>query len=86
MPYFVGKLLGTATHCDGELVVVSILNDYLIDLWKRQIGLIMGKHGLVSFIVYPDYIINNQERQTYEALLAHLAKLRSRVGGMDHRR
>jgi len=53
-----------------------ILNDYSIDLWKRQIDLVMDKHGLMSFITHPDYLRTTPERQTYETLLAHLARLR----------
>jgi hypothetical protein len=36
----------------------------------------MEKHGLMSFIVHPDYIGGDREREVYEALLKHLAHLR----------
>jgi hypothetical protein len=49
-------------------------------LWKQQINLIMEKHGLISFIVHPDYVGGTRERTVFEALLAHLADLRSEKG------
>ncbi len=53
-----------------------VLNDYSIDLWKRQIALITEKHGLVSFLVHPDYVITRRAKATYQALLGYLAQLR----------
>jgi len=76
MPYFVGKLLELPVTTTQDYPLFHILNDYSISLWKRQIDLIMGKHGLMSFIVHPDYIINSREQNVYRALLAHLAHLR----------
>jgi hypothetical protein len=76
MPYFVGKVLELPVTTTQDYSLFHILKDYSIDLWKRQIDLIMEKHGLISFIVHPDYITTPQERQTYEALLEHLAHLR----------
>jgi hypothetical protein len=36
----------------------------------------MEKHGLISFIVHPDYIIKARERHIYAELLAYLTDLR----------
>lgn len=80
MPYFVGKLLELPVTATQDYSLFHILNDYSIALWKRQIELIMEKHGLISFIIHPDYMIGVLERQTYEALLAHLASLREESG------
>jgi hypothetical protein len=56
------------------------LNDYSIDLWKRQIELITERHGLVNVIIHPDYSTTPRERRVFEQLLAHLAKLRDENG------
>lgn len=77
MPYFVGKVLELPVTTTQDYSLFHILNDYSIDLWKRQIDLIMEKHGLISFIVHPDYIISDRERQTYESLLGYLAQLKT---------
>ncbi len=76
MPYFVGDVLELPVTATQDYSLFHILQDYSIDLWKRQIDLIMEKHGLISFIVHPDYITAPRPRKTYETLLAHLAQLR----------
>lgn len=76
MPYFVGKILELPVTTTQDYTLFNILNDYSIDLWNKQIDLIMEKHGLISFIVHPDYVSRPRERVVYEALLAHLADLR----------
>ncbi len=76
MPYFVGKLLELPVTTTQDYSLFHILRDYSIDLWKRQIALIMEKHGLISFIIHPDYITDQAERGTYESLLSHLSGLR----------
>ena len=53
-----------------------ILGDYSLDLWKRQIDLILEKHGLVSFIVHPDYVVAERALSVYKPLLAYLSGLR----------
>ncbi len=80
MPYFVGKILELPVTTTQDYTLFNILNDYSTDLWKKQINLIMEKHGLMSFIVHPDYVGGSRERTVYEALLAHLADLRKENG------
>jgi hypothetical protein len=41
------------------------------------IELILEKHGLASFIIHPDYVIEERARNTYQALLVYLSKLRA---------
>jgi hypothetical protein len=76
MPYFLGELLELPVTTTQDYTLFRILNDYSIGLWKRQIELIMKKHGLISFIVHPDYIIESRERSIYEELLRHLVRLK----------
>ena len=80
MPYFVGNLLELPVTATQDYTLFHILQDYTIDLWKTQIELIMEKHGLLSFIVHPDYATTGPERKVYEALLSHLAELRETRG------
>jgi hypothetical protein len=60
-------------------MLFHIIKDYSIDLWKQQIERILGKNGLVSFIVHPDYIVGLAARSVYLNLLRHLRELRSRA-------
>ena len=80
MPYFVGGLLEIPVTTTQDYTLFHILSDYKADLWKTQIDLIMEKHGLLGFIVHPDYITTDRERKVYEGLLAHLAELRRKKG------
>ena len=80
MPYFIGNILELPVTTTQDYTLFNILNDYSIDLWKRQIDLIMEKHGLMSFIVHPDYVVNSRERSIYEQLLNHLRGLSKEKG------
>jgi hypothetical protein len=54
----------------------NILRDYSISLWKQQAKIIMNKHGCMSFIVHPDYVMQPRALGVYKALLAYLNQLR----------
>jgi hypothetical protein len=77
MPYFVGNLVELPVTTTQDYSLFHILRDHSIELWKQQIELIMAKHGLMNFIIHPDYITDRQERATYETLLAYLRALRA---------
>ncbi|HWZ81701.1 MAG TPA: hypothetical protein VNW47_03705 [Terriglobales bacterium] len=80
MPYFIGKLLELPVTTTQDYSLFHILRDHSIGLWEQQIDLIMEKHGLISMIVHPDYIITRRERETYEVLLKHLVRIRDEKG------
>ena len=80
MPYFLGNILELPVTTTQDYTLFNILNDYSTDLWDRQIDLIMQRHGMMSFIVHPDYIATVRERKLYEQLLATLSRLRSQKG------
>jgi len=75
MPYFVGKILEIPLTTSQDYSLFHILNDYTIDLWKKQIELVRQKNGLLSFIAHPDYLIDRRCRGAYEALLAYLRQI-----------
>lgn len=76
-PYFIGDILEIPLTAVQDYSLFHILNEYSIDLWKRQIALIRQRHGLVSFIIHPDYIIAKRAQETYVSLLQHLTELRT---------
>ncbi len=80
MPYFLGDTLELPVTTIQDYTLFNILDDYSINIWKKQIELIMGKHGFMSFIVHPDYIMKPRELGVYQALLDHLARLRQERG------
>jgi len=77
LPFFVGKILELPVTAIQDYSLFHVLGDYSISLWKQQIALIRAKHGLMSFIIHPDYIIPEKARRVYSDLLLYLSELRS---------
>jgi hypothetical protein len=75
MPYFIGNLVEIPLTTTQDYSLFHILQDHSIGLWEKQISLILNKHGLINFIVHPDYITAPKPRAVYESLLAYLADL-----------
>ena len=77
MPYFIGDILELPLTTAQDYTLFYILNDYSIALWKKQIDLVTRRHGLISMITHPDYVVGRRERDVYVDLLRHLLELRS---------
>ena len=77
MPYFVRNIVELPVTATQDYSLFHILEEHSIELWKQQIDLIIAKHGLMNFIIHPDYITEQNERATYETLLAYLGKLKA---------
>lgn len=80
MPYFLGDILELPVTTIQDYTLFNILDDYSINIWKQQTELIMEKHGFMSFIVHPDYVMKPRQLEVYRALLGHLAQLRQEEG------
>ena len=80
MPFFIGKMLELPLTMVEDYSLFHILRDYSINLWKEQFATIMANHGLASFVIHPDYIIEQRARSVYQALLEHLARMRDERG------
>ncbi len=72
MPYFIGDILEIPITATQDYSLFHILRQYAIDLWKQQIKTIVDGHGLLSFIIHPDYVIETKPQSVYRELLAHL--------------
>lgn len=77
MPYFVGDVLELPVTTTQDYQLFHILKDYSIDLWQREIEMVREKHGLISFVVHPDYVEEERPQAVYRDLLHHLARLRA---------
>jgi len=77
MPYFVGEMVELPVTLTQDHTLFNILKDYSLDLWKQQTELILRQHGLLNFIVHPDYIIAKRPQDTYKSLLGYLTGLRA---------
>jgi hypothetical protein len=77
MPYFIGDTLELPLTTTQDYSLFHILQRRSLDLWMKQIAMIQERHGLISFIIHPDYVNEKWSSDLYDALLAQLAKLRS---------
>jgi hypothetical protein len=75
MPYFIGKILELPLTTTQDYSLFHILEDYSIDLWKQQLGLIRERNGLMSLLTHPDYLIERRARKVYESLLDYLRQM-----------
>ncbi|MBS1841129.1 MAG: hypothetical protein JSS69_03785 [Acidobacteria bacterium] len=71
-PYFIGRILELPLTATQDYSLFHILNDFSIELWKKQLSLILNRNGLMSFITHPDYLIESRARKVYESLLSFL--------------
>lgn len=75
-PYFIGKILEIPVVATQDYTLFHILRQYSMELWEHQIQLILQQNGLISFIVHPDYLLEERAREVYTSLLARLSQLR----------
>lgn len=76
LPYFIGDIVELPLTTTQDYSLFHILQDFSNDIWKNQMESIIGRHGLISLIVHPDYLDGDRERQIYRTLLDHLSSLR----------
>lgn len=72
MPFFIGRILELPLTTIQDYSLFHILDEYSIELWKKQINIIRQENGLISFIAHPDYLIDRRARRAYESLLDYL--------------
>jgi hypothetical protein len=78
LPFFIGNMVELPVTITQDYSLFHILKEYSTRLWKEQISCIQEKHGLISVIVHPDYIIEQSARRVYADFLEFLCELRSR--------
>ena len=77
MPYFMGNLLEIPVTTTQDYSLFHILCEYSTRLWEEQVAAITQAHGMATFIIHPDYVIEQRARRTYERLLKYLADLKT---------
>lgn len=80
MPYFIGEILELPVTATQDYSLFHILESYSQDLWRQQIDLVLQQHGLLNFIVHPDYLDTPQAHLCYTGLLAEFSRLREEAG------
>jgi hypothetical protein len=78
MPYSLpGGMTELPVTTTEDYTLFHILNDYSTTLWKQQMAMIMEGHGLISFIVHPDYVMESRALGVYKNLLEELNRFRA---------
>jgi len=81
MPYFLpGGMLELPLTTIQDYSLFHILEEYSMALWKKQINIILDRHGLMSFLIHPDYVMQTRAQDVYKALLDSLNELRADRG------
>ena len=69
-----GQLVSAVSAAGGLGLLEGASAD--LEMTRREIGLIRERHGLISVITHPDYLLGERERDLYEDLLRYLVELR----------
>jgi len=75
MPYRIGKILELPLTMTQDYSLFHMLGDYSIGLWKTECDQVLRRNGLISFIVHPDYVVEQRARNVYLNLLGYLSHL-----------
>ena len=78
MPYFIDEILELPLTTIQDYTLLHLLNERSTSLWKSQIESILGKNGLATILVHPDYITETDTEAVYKDLLRMLAQMRQR--------
>jgi hypothetical protein len=74
-PFFIGKILELPLTTSQDYSIFHILNDYSIDLWKKQLKRVRQRNGLMTLLIHPDYVISHRARSVYESLLGYVREM-----------
>ena len=78
MPFFLpGGMLELPLTTTEDYTLFHMLGDYSTGLWKQQMKLIRDRHGLMCFLIHPDYVISGRPRGVYRSLLEEIARART---------
>jgi hypothetical protein len=75
-PFFIDNIVELPLTTVQDYSLFHVLQDYSTGIWKRQIEMIAQRHGLISFIVHPDYVFTPRAMATYRELMKYLSALR----------
>jgi hypothetical protein len=80
LPYFIGDMLELPLTMIQDYSLFNIVQSRSTELWERQMEAIRARHGLISFIIHPDYVNEAWSSGVYDRLLDRIAALRADRG------
>jgi len=79
-PYFIGDIVELPLTMIQDFSLFNMLRTHSSDLWEQQVEVILEQQGLMSFIVHPDYILDETALRVYQGLLGRLMELKETQG------
>ncbi len=73
-PYFIGDKVEIPLTTTQDYTLLHIFDDYSLDLWRRQLEIILERGGLASFNIHPDYVREPRANALFRSLLEFLAR------------
>jgi len=78
MPYSLpGGVTEIPVTVTEDYSLFHILKDYSTTLWDKQMKMIVAGHGVINFIIHPDYIMSGRTQDLFRVILEKLSRLRS---------
>jgi hypothetical protein len=78
MPFFLpGRVIELPLTTTEDYSIFNVLNEYSTTLWKKQIQIILAGHGLMTFLIHPDYVMSGKAQDVFKELLEQMSQLRS---------
>jgi len=74
-PFFIGDIVELPLTTIQDYPLYNILRSSPLETWTKQMDSIVGEHGLVSFIIHPDYTTKPERQTLYRGLLGSLKRL-----------
>ncbi len=71
-PYFVGDVLELPLTTIQDYPLFNVIRSDAMEMWTKQTQAIVARHGLASFIIHPDYIVEPHRQALYSELLKML--------------
>jgi hypothetical protein len=68
-PYFVGNVLELPLTTIQDYPLFNVIRSDAMEMWTKQTQAIAARHGLASFIVHPDYVVEPERQALYRRLL-----------------
>jgi peptidoglycan/xylan/chitin deacetylase (PgdA/CDA1 family) len=73
-PFFIGDIVELPLTTTQDYPLYNILRLDPLEIWRQQMDAVLSRHGLVSFIIHPDYNMAPERQELYRQLLALLTR------------
>ena len=73
-PFFIGDIVELPLTTTQDYPLYNILRLDPLEMWRQQMDTVLTRHGLVSFIIHPDYNMEPERQELYRQLLAMMKR------------